>query len=240
MEIYIGTREACDEKAAAEVINQLKNKPDSVLGLATGSTPIGLYMNLVSDYISGKVSFARAASFNLDEYVGIAKDHPCSYYCFMQDNLFKHIDMRPDYAFIPDGNAADPEKECKNYEEKIKAYGGIDLQILGIGHNGHIGFNEPGTPFGSLTHVIDLTESTIKANARFFDCVDQVPRKALSMGIRTIMNARRIILIAKGADKAGIIHKTVNGPVTPEVPASVLQLHPNVTVILDTEAASRL
>ncbi|MGI6537482.1 MAG: glucosamine-6-phosphate deaminase [Caldicoprobacterales bacterium] len=240
MNIFIGSKEECDLKGAQEIVNQIKNKPNTVLGLATGSTPIDMYGNLIKKYKAGEVSFAKVKTFNLDEYLGISRDHPCSYYNFMQENLFKHIDIPQDSVHLPNGEAADPEEECKNYEKLIEGSGGIDLQVLGIGHNGHIGFNEPGTPFGSVTQVVDLTESTINANSRFFDSPDQVPRQALSMGIKTIMQARRILLFAYGADKAEIIKEALKGPVTPEVPASVLQLHPDVSVFLDHEAASRL
>lgn len=238
--IILDTAAACDERGAQEIANQIQSKPDTVLGLATGSTPVGTYKNLIKKYKAGEISFAQVKTFNLDEYVGLSKDHPCSYYLFMQENLFKDIDIPVDSTNIPSGTASNPEEECKQYEEKIAAAGGIDLQLLGIGHNGHIGFNEPDTPFESTTHVVQLTQSTIDANSRFFDNADQVPRQAVSMGIKTIMQAKRLLLIAKGADKADIMKKVLQGPVTPEVPGSVIQLHPNVTVILDKEAASKL
>ena len=240
MQLFIGTTEACDEKGALEIVNQIKNKPGTILGLATGSTPIGMYRNLALKCRAGEVSFSQVKTFNLDEYVGLPKDHPCSYYYFMQENLFKHIDIPSDAISLPNGIASDLEEECRNYEKRIAAAGGIDLQVLGIGHNGHIGFNEPKTPFDSVTHLIRLTQSTIDANARFFDSADQVPRQALSMGIKTIMHAGNILLIVKGAGKADIIYKALHGPVTPDVPASVLQLHPGLTVIVDTAAAAKL
>jgi glucosamine-6-phosphate deaminase len=240
MHLFIGTAEDCDKKGALEIVNQIKNKPDTVLGLATGSTPIGMYQNLVQFYRDGKVSFSQVRTFNLDEYVGIPREHPCSYFDFMQENLFKDIDIPADHISLPDGNAPDLKQECADYEERIAGSGGIDLQVLGIGHNGHIGFNEPGTPFESVTQLVNLTQSTIQANARFFENQDQVPRQALSMGIKTIMQAGKILLFAKGADKADIIQKALQGPITPEVPASVLQLHPNLYVFVDHAAAAKL
>ncbi|WZL79398.1 glucosamine-6-phosphate deaminase [Eubacteriales bacterium mix99] len=240
MQLFIDTEEACDEKAALEIVNQVKSKPDTILGLATGSTPIGMYQRLVKKYQDGEIHFDHVRTFNLDEYVGLPKDHPCSYYYFMQKHLFKAVDLDPEASSLPDGTAADPEEECMNYEKKLEAAGGIDLQVLGIGRNGHIGFNEPGTPFNAVTHVVPLTQSTIDANARFFDNADQVPRRALSMGIKTIMHARKILLIAKGEDKADAVQKALQGPITPNVPASILQLHPNITVIVDHAAAGKL
>ena len=240
MQLFIGTPEACDEKGALEIVNQIKAKPETVLGLATGSTPVGMYRNLVNRYRAGEVRFSKVRTFNLDEYVGLPKDHPCSYYRFMQENLFRDIDVAPEAVSLPDGMASDPEKECGEYEKKIAAAGGVDLQVLGIGHNGHIGFNEPGTPFDSVTHLIRLTQSTIDANARFFDSADQVPRQALSMGIKTIMHAGNILLIVKGEEKVETIRKALYGPITPDMPASILQLHPHLTVIVDQAAAAKL
>ncbi|NLC43112.1 MAG: glucosamine-6-phosphate deaminase [Clostridiales bacterium] len=240
MHLFIGTTEECDQKGAQEIIQQIKEKPNTVLGLATGSTPIGLYRNLVKSYRNDELSFSQVRTYNLDEYVGIPQEHPCSYYYFMQENLFKDIDIPPENVSLPNGNAEDLEAECKNYEERITDAGGIDLQVLGIGHNGHIGFNEPGTPFGSVTQLTDLTQSTIQANSRFFENEDQVPRQAISMGIKTIMQARKILLFAKGGDKAEIMKKALQGPVTPEVPASILQLHPNLYVFVDKAAGARL
>ena len=240
MHLFIGTTEDCDQKGALEIVKQIKNKPDTVLGLATGSTPIDMYQNLIKSYRNGEVSFSQVRTYNLDEYVGIPREHPCSYYDFMRENLFKDIDIPAGHISLPDGNAPDLEQECANYEERIAESGGIDLQVLGIGHNGHIGFNEPGTPFESVTQLVDLTQSTIQANARFFENQDQVPRQALSMGIKTIMQARKILLFVKGADKADIIQKALQGSITPEVPASVLQLHPNLYVFVDNAAAAKL
>lgn len=240
MKLFIGTIETCDEKGAQIIVDAIKNKPNIVLGLATGSTPVGMYQNLIKKHKAGEVSFSEVKTFNLDEYVGLSQDHPCSYYYFMQENLFKDVDIKSESINLPNGTADDLEAECKNYEDKIAVSGGIDLQVLGIGHNGHIGFNEPDTPFESITQIVQLAQSTIDANSRFFDNADQVPRQALSMGIKTIMQAKKILLIAKGEDKADIIKRALHGPITPDVPASVLQLHPDVTVILDEAAASKL
>ncbi|MGI5851114.1 MAG: glucosamine-6-phosphate deaminase [Clostridiales bacterium] len=225
-------------KVAADIVSrQIKNKPDSVLGLATGSTPLGLYAMLIDMYKKGELDFSRVKTFNLDEYRGLPKDHPQSYYHFMYENLFNKINIKDENVNLLNGNRDESYRECADYEEKIKAAGGIDLQVLGIGHNGHIGFNEPGTPFDSVTDLIDLSERTIEANSRFFDSPDQVPRQALSMGIKTIMQSRNIVLLISGNSKARIAAKALNGPITQNVPASVLQLHPFVTVVLDKEAA---
>lgn len=219
---------------------QIKEKPDSVLGLATGSTPLGLYGELADMHKRGELDFSKVTTFNLDEYKGLPRDHSQSYYRYMTENLFDKINIPKENVNLPNGAVDDSQAECARYEEKIKDLGGIDLQVLGIGHNGHIGFNEPGTLFESTTALIDLDERTIEANSRFFDSPDQVPRQALSMGIKTIMQARKIILMISGKDKAEIAVKALKGPITPEVPASVLQLHPFVTVVLDQEAASLL
>jgi len=238
--IVCNNKKEFDEKAAQFLASQIQEKPDSVLGLATGSTPVGMYHELIKMYKNKQISFEQVKTFNLDEYVGLDKDHPQSYHAFMYENLFNHIDIKKENVHLPDGKADNLEQECASYEEKIKEAGGVDLQVLGIGHNGHIGFNEPKTPFESVTHVVDLDERTIQANSRFFDSIDQVPRKAVSMGIKSIMQAKKILFLATGADKAEIVAKALQGPVTPDVPASVLQLHPDVTVILDKEAASKL
>lgn len=241
MKIIIAKNKEEFDKIAADIVSQqLKDKPDSVLGLATGSTPLGLYAQLVERYNKGEIDFSKVKTFNLDEYKGLAKTHPQSYYFFMFKNLFSKINIEPENINIPNGEVEDSAKECEEYEKKIKAAGGIDLQILGIGHNGHIGFNEPGTPFESTTSLIDLDQRTIEANSRFFDSIDEVPRQAISMGIKTIMQARKIVLMISGKDKAEIAVKAIKGPITTEVPASVLQLHPFVTVLLDQEAASQL
>jgi len=238
--IICGDTKEFNEKSAQIVASQIRQKPNSVLGLATGSTPVGMYHQLVEMYKNNELDFEQVTTFNLDEYVGLDKDHPQSYHAFMYKNLFDHINIKKENVHLPDGKASNLESECTAYEEKIKNAGGIDLQVLGIGHNGHIGFNEPKTPFESTTHVVELDQRTIEANSRFFDSIEQVPRKALSMGIKTIMHAKKILFMASGADKAEIVAKALQGPVTPDVPASVLQLHPDVTVVLDIEAASKL
>lgn len=238
--IICKTYEELSQTATRIIVDQIGQKPEPVLGLATGSTPVGVYQNLAKMNKEGKVDFSKVTTFNLDEYVGLSKDHPCSYHRFMEENLFEHINIKKENIHIPNGQASCLEKECKSYEDKIAKYGGIDLQVLGIGHNGHIGFNEPGTPFHSVTHVVDLTPRTIQANSRFFSSPNEVPRQALSMGIKTIMGAQRILLLASGIEKAEIISSAFNGHVTIDVPASILQLHPNLVVILDQDAASIL
>ncbi|MBZ4662747.1 MAG: nagB [Caloramator sp.] len=228
------------KKAADIVASQLILKPRSVIGFATGGTPIGMYKEIVKMYREGKFSFKDVVTFNLDEYYGLDRENPQSYYFYMMEHLFKYVDIDKNNINIPDGRAEDIEKECIEYEEKIEKAGGIDLQILGIGKNGHIGFNEPDVKFEAKTHLVRLDEDTIKANSRFFNSIEEVPTKAISMGIKTIMHARKIVLLASGKQKAEIIEKMVNGPITPDVPASILQLHPDVTLILDKEAASQL
>lgn len=224
--------------AADKIAAQLKAKPDCVLGLATGSTPIGLYAQLVSDCKAGDISFADATTFNLDEYRGLAPDHNQSYRYFMQDNLFDHVDVDVARTHVPDGANPDAQAACDAYEAAIEEAGGIDLQLLGLGHNGHIGFNEPAPEFPKETHCVELTESTINANSRLFDSIDDVPREAYTMGIGTIMAAKEILVVANGSDKADIVRRAFFGPVTPEVPASILQFHPNVTVVVDKEAGA--
>ncbi|MCX7695364.1 MAG: glucosamine-6-phosphate deaminase [Caloramator sp.] len=228
------------KKAADIVASQLILKPKSVIGFATGGTPIGMYREIVKMYREGKFTFKDVTTFNLDEYYGLDRENPQSYYFYMMEHLFKHVDIDENNINIPNGRAENIEKECIEYEEKIEKAGGIDLQILGIGKNGHIGFNEPDVKFEAKTHLVRLDEDTIKANSRFFNSIDEVPTKAISMGIKTIMHARKIVLLASGKQKAEIIEKMVNGPITPDVPASILQLHPDVTLILDKEAASQL
>ena len=225
--------------AADKIAACLKAKPTCVLGLATGSTPIGLYAQLVRDFEAGEISFADAATFNLDEYRGLSPEHDQSYRYFMEQNLFGKVDVEPSRTHVPDGANPDHEAACAAYEQAIAQVGGIDLQLLGLGHNGHIGFNEPADDFPVDTHLVGLTESTIQANSRLFDSIDDVPRQAYTMGIGTIMKARSILVVASGADKADIVKRAFFGPVTPQVPASVLQLHPDVTVIVDAEAGAQ-
>ena len=227
-------------KAANIISAQVLLKPDCVLGLATGSTPIGTYKQLIEWYEKGDLDFSAAKSVNLDEYRGLTKDNDQSYYYFMYNNLFKHININMENTNVPDGTEPDSEKECSRYENVIEAYGGVDLQLLGLGHNGHIGFNEPDKDFPRTTHCVDLTKSTIEANKRFFASVDDVPKQAYTMGIGTIMKARKILLVVSGADKAQILHDVLCGPVTPEVPASILQLHSDVIVVADEAAMAKL
>ena len=227
-------------KAANIISAQVLLKPDCVLGLATGSTPIGTYKQLIEWYEKGDLDFSAAKSVNLDEYRGLTKDNDQSYYYFMYNNLFKHININMENTNVPDGTEPDSDKECSRYENVIEAYGGVDLQLLGLGHNGHIGFNEPDKDFPRTTHCVDLTQSTIEANKRFFASVDDVPKQAYTMGIGTIMKARKILLVVSGADKAQILHDVLCGPVTPEVPASILQLHSDVIVVADEAAMAKL
>ncbi len=227
-------------KAANIVVSQIILKPDSVIGLATGDTPKKMYEEIVELYNNGDVDFAQVKTFNLDEYYGLRKENPESYYYYMMENLFNHVNINKENINIPNGMAENIERECEEYEKRIEKAGGIDLQVLGIGRNGHIGFNEPDLKFEGKTHLVKLDEDTIKANSRFFDSIEEVPKLAISMGIKTIMHARKIILLASGKEKSEAIYKAVNGKITPELPASVLQLHPDVTLIVDKEAASLL
>ena len=225
---------------AYEVMKKVvTSKNDATLGLATGSTPIGLYKNMIEDYKKGNVSYKNVKSVNLDEYIGQGVGDEQSYVEFMRNNLFNHIDIDLANTDLPCGKCDDMQAECDRYNAKLASIS-VDIQVLGIGSNGHIGFNEPNTPFGSVTHVVNLTENTIKDNARFFNSIDEVPTQAISMGIKNVMNAKSILLIASGANKADAIKATVEGPVTESVPASVLQLHPDVYIVVDKDAASKL
>lgn len=229
---------AMSRKAANLMAAQVLMKPDCVLGLATGSTPIGVYQNLISMYRNGDLDFSEVKTVNLDEYRGLSREHEQSYYYFMNKNLFREINIKPECTNIPDGMNPDSREECQKYEQVIQALGGIDLQLLGLGHNGHIGFNEPGEFFTRQTHCVNLTERTIEANKRFFASADDVPRQAYTMGIQTIMRAKRILLTVSGADKAEILKEALCGEITPKVPASILQLHNDVTVVADEAALS--
>lgn len=220
----------------AEVI---KNNPNAVLGLATGTSPIGIYQNLVEMCQKGEISFANVKTVNLDEYVGLDGTHPQSYRYFMNDNLFNHVDIDKANTFVPNGVAENLQEECTRYTTLVNNLV-QDIQLLGIGSNGHIAFNEPGTPFDSTTHVVNLTENTIKDNSRLFEDISQVPTKALTMGIANIMNAKRILIVANGKNKAQAVYDMVKGQVNTTCPASVLQNHPDVTVIVDKDAASLL
>ena len=229
-------------RQAANVISaQVIMKPNCVLGLATGSSPIGTYKQLIEWYNKGDLDFSNVKTVNLDEYKGLTKDNDQSYYYFMYNNLFKHINIDLNNTNIPDGTEPDSAIECARYNRVIDDIGGIDLQLLGIGHNGHIGFNEPGTSFDTLTHTVVLKEKTRQDNARFFDPLgEEVPTEAITMGIATIMKAKKILLVANGKNKADAVYAMIKGPVTEECPASVLQNHPDVTVIVDRGAASKL
>lgn len=226
--------------AARLVAHQILLKEDAVLGLPTGETPLGLYRELVRLSKEGLLSLSKVTTFNLDEYVGLPPSHPQSFHYYMQVHLFSHLAIPPEQIHIPDGTAADLEGECQRYEEEIARHGGIDLMILGIGPNGHIGFNEPGSDWGRLTGVVQLSEETRRREARRFGGLELVPTQAITMGIKTIMNARKILLLASGQEKALAVKEAIQGPITPAVPASVLQLHPGVTVILDRAAGSLL
>lgn len=237
MEIIIQpTREAVTGIAARIIARLLDEKPDAVLGLATGSTPLLLYQKL----IEMRLDWSRVRTFNLDEYIGLPKEHPQSYHSFMWENLFNHINIFPENIHIPDGNAEDIPRFCKEYEERILAEGGIDLQVLGIGTDGHIGFNEPTSSLASRTRIKTLTQQTCKDNARFFGSEEEVPKHVITMGIGTIMEARHNLLLAFGEQKAHAIAGAVEGPVASVNPASILQMHPTVTVCLDDAAASGL
>lgn len=224
--------------AGEMILRQLDKKRDSVLGLATGSTPIGTYQYLIQAYRDGKVSFADVKTFNLDEYAGLADDHPNSYHYFMQQELLGHINIPAENSYIPTGETNDLDREAERYEALITEAGGIDLQLLGIGVNGHIGFNEPGTSFASKTQVVELAESTRQANVRFFNSIDEVPTHAVTMGIGTIMRSREIILLITGESKAAILDQLLRGGVSEDIPATVLKQHENVTLIADQAALS--
>ncbi len=225
-------------KAANIISAQVILKPDCVLGLATGSTPIGAYKQLVEWYNKGDLDFSEVTTVNLDEYKELPRDNDQSYYYFMRENLFKHVNIPEGRSFLPDGTEPDSEKACSRYNEIIHQVGGIDLQLLGLGQNGHIGFNEPDDHFSLETHCVDLTPSTIEANKRFFEKKEDVPRQAYTMGIKTIMQAKRVLLVASGKEKAQALRDAVYGPVTPALPASILQYHKNVYIVADEAALS--
>lgn len=228
-------------RVAANIISaQVIIKPKCVLGLATGSTPIGTYKQLVEWYKKGDVDFSEVTTVNLDEYKGLSPENDQSYRYFMNTNLFDHVNIDKTRTFVPNGLEADSEKACSDYNQIIQDCGGIDLQLLGLGNNGHIGFNEPSSSFEKETHCVALTQSTIDANARFFASMDEVPKEAYTMGIKTIMQAKKIVVVVNGAQKADIVKKAFFGPITPEVPASILQLHNDVTVVGDEAALSAL
>lgn len=228
------------KKAAALIAAQIISKPDCVLGLATGSSPIGTYDKLTELYEEGMLDFSAVHSVNLDEYRGLDHENDQSYYYFMHKNLFSRVNIDVNNTNVPNGMEPDAEKECNRYEALIDSLGGIDLQLLGLGHDGHIGFNEPADTFAQITNCVDLTEMTIEANKRFFASADDVPRQAYTMGIGTIMKAKKIVVVVSGEDKAEIVAKAFTGAVTPEVPASILQFHPDVTIVADEAALSKM
>jgi glucosamine-6-phosphate deaminase len=227
-------------EAAKQVASLIRKKPDCIVGFATGSTPLGLYKELIRMHKTEGLDFSKVTSFNLDEYVGLPPSHDQSYHYFMWENLFKHININPSNVHIPMGMAEDVDAFCDWYENKIVEHGGIDLQILGIGANGHIAFNEPGSSLGSRTRIKTLTEKTIKDNARFFKSLDEVPRFAITMGVGTIMEARNLLVLANGKGKAEAIKETVEGSIMAKYPATIVQLHRYATVVIDKDAASKL
>ena len=225
------------QQAAEIVKEQVVLKPGSVLGLPTGSSPLGMYQQLIAMYKKGELDFSSVKTFNLDEYIGLDTDHPQSYHQFMEDNFFQYVNLKPENTNMPKTDETDNLSGCQNYENKIQHTGGIDLQILGIGRNGHIGFNEPGTSFSSRTHVVQLHDETRKANARFFNTIDEVPKAAVTMGIKTIMRARKILLLIAGQSKQEALFRLISSKVNESFPASVLQLHPDVMVLTDKSAS---
>ena len=227
------------KKAAEIMIDLVKKNPNAILGLATGSSPIGMYKDMAKDCANGGASYKNVSTVNLDEYVGLTADHDQSYAYFMRTNLFDHIDIDQKNTNLPCGSVKDAQAECDRYNALLETMK-QDVQVLGLGSNGHIGFNEPGTPFDSVTHLVDLTENTIKDNSRLFNSIDEVPRQALSMGIKNNMQAKSILMVVSGKNKAEAVRGMVKGEITPNLPASVLQLHPFVTIICDKDAASLL
>lgn len=241
LDIYITKDyDAMSKKAADLLVSVVNEIEEPILGLATGGTPAGMYKEIIRMNKANEVDFSKTTTFNLDEYYPISKDSDQSYYYFMRENLFNHINIDMNNTHIPDGSAIDCEAESEAYDVKVRATGGVDMQVLGIGSNGHIAFNEPADDFPTKTQRTDLTAGTIQDNARFFDNIDDVPKEAITMGIGTIMNSKRIMLLASGKAKAGVIKQTILGKVTPQVPASILQFHKDVTMILDKEAAEEL
>ena len=241
MKIYMGEDYKGMSRKAANIISaQIILKPDCVLGLATGSTPIGTYDQLVNWYEKGDLDFSKVVTINLDEYKGLSGDNDQSYRYFMNKHLFDRINIYKENIYVPNGLEADSKKACQEYNDIITKCGGIDMQLLGLGHNGHIGFNEPGGAFEKETHCVNLTKSTIEANKRFFEKEEDVPRQAYTMGIKSIMQAKKILVVVSGEDKADIVKGAFTGPVTPEVPASVLQLHNDVTLVGDRAALSKI
>ena len=237
MKRVLPDQESASRFVAESIAQAIRQDPGLVLGLATGGTPIRTYRYLVQFHRDEGLDFSQVTTFNLDEYIGLGKDHPQSFFTFMREHLFRHVNLDPSRIHLPDGLAADPLSHASDYERAIDSAGGIDLQLLGIGHNGHIAFNEPGSPADSRTRVVELTRSTIAKNARFFDSPDDVPKTAISMGIGTILEAKRIVLLAHGEDKAEAVSRAIDGPVTTDHPASLLQNHPDVSFVVDEAAA---
>ena len=233
MEVKYLSKAQIEQEIAQTFIDQVKAKPNSILGLATGSSPVGVYKKIINAVNAGEVSFKDVTSFNLDEYVGLEGTHEQSYRYFMNVNLFDHIDINKANTNVPNG--INYEESAKNYDNQIAAMGGIDLQILGLGSDGHIAFNEPGTPFDSLTHVTELTEMTIQDNSRFFESIEEVPTKAITMGLQSIMNAKKIVLIATGKSKANAVKELIHGEISEEFPCTILQKHPNAIIYVDEE-----
>lgn len=233
MEVKILSKAQIEQEIAQTFIDQVKAKPNSILGLATGSSPVGVYKKIIAAVNSGEVSFKDVTSFNLDEYVGLEGTHEQSYRYFMNVNLFDHIDINKANTNVPNG--INYEESAKNYDNQIAAMGGIDLQILGLGSDGHIAFNEPGTPFDTLTHIAELTEQTIRDNARFFERIEDVPTKACTMGLKSIMNAKKIVLIATGKSKAQAVNELINGEINEAWPCTILRNHPDVVIYVDSE-----
>lgn len=233
--IKVANYEKMSEKAAQMMIDRIKHNPHMTLGLATGSTPKGVYQRLIQDHVQNHTTYKHISTINLDEYIGIDEENPNSYHYFMKEELLDHIDIPLSQSYLPNGLTNDLDEECVRYEEIIKRHG-IDFQLLGIGENGHIGFNEPGTPFESLTHIVTLDESTRAANARFFNSIEEVPKLAITMGIATIMSSKEILLLASGKTKAKAMSELINGDLHVESPASALKNHPNFTIIADEEA----
>ena len=241
MNIYKAKNYQDMSRKAANIISaQIIMKPNCVLGLATGSSPVGTYRQLIEWYEKGDLDFSQVTSINLDEYKGLSPENDQSYRYFMNTNLFDHVNIDKTRTFVPNGLEPDSQKACNDYNQIIQEKGPIDLQLLGLGHNGHIGFNEPGEAFEKETHCVDLTESTIEANKRFFESEDDVPKQAYTMGIKNIMQAKKILVVVSGADKADILKEVLYGPITPEVPASILQLHNDVTIVADEAALSKI
>lgn len=238
--IIVKDYETMSIRAAEEIAKLINNKPNAILGLATGGTPAGMYKSLIEMNKEGKLDFSKVTTVNLDEYIGLSSEHPKSYRFFMNENLFDHVNIDKKNTFLPNGLAEDIEEECRNYDNMIDSLGGTDMQLLGIGQNGHIAFNEPDEDLVAGTHSTKLTESTINSNARFFDSIDEVPKTAISMGLGQIMKAKKILLIASGKDKAEAIKGLMNGKITTANPSTMLQMHRDVILIADEDAASLL